>query len=139
MSKKRFYSIFCVIVCAVVFIYIHTDLDYHTHFYNGFSNIQPIQHKKYFVILSTSLKARYMFLLPFNVASWNKLGISAIIFLIGSQKEFEGHPKARATIKILQTMDVQIIFLESKRTSSVTMSQVKKIKPSKKVKTEAFF
>uniref|UniRef100_A0A914PGB8 Uncharacterized protein n=1 Tax=Panagrolaimus davidi TaxID=227884 RepID=A0A914PGB8_9BILA len=75
-------------------------------------------------MLSSSLKPRYLFLLPFTVASWNKLGVESVVVLTDDEKEFEKNGQAKETIKLLKELNAHIIYLMPERLSHTSLSQL---------------
>uniref|UniRef100_A0A914YTV1 Nucleotide-diphospho-sugar transferase domain-containing protein n=1 Tax=Panagrolaimus superbus TaxID=310955 RepID=A0A914YTV1_9BILA len=75
-------------------------------------------------MLSSSLKPRYLFLLPFTVASWKKLGVKSVVVLTDDEKEFELNGQAKKTIKLLKELNAHIIYLTPEKLSHTSLSQL---------------
>ena len=62
--------------------------------------------------------------LPFTVASWKKLNIEPIVVFVGKEEDFYSNFQSNLTINLLKEMNTYIIFLEPKKLSQTSFSQV---------------
>ena len=65
-----------------------------------------------------------MFLLPFTVKSWERIGVKAVVILIGKEAAFNIDKRSKETIQILNEMGTHIIYLQPERLSPTSLSQV---------------
>ena len=87
-------------------------------------NNDPLKH---LVILSSTINPRYLFVLPFTVASWKHLNTDAIVVLVVNEQEIKTKNYSRVAIELLEGLGAKIIYLSSERLSPVSLSQVSRL------------
>jgi hypothetical protein len=124
MQRILQYFLLSILLFLLFYVNFKSDASIYSHPFFAATKKENV------AILSSSLKPRYLFLLPFTVASWNKINVSTIIFLIGDQNEFERNKQAATTINFLKTMNTKIIYLKSEKLSPVSLSQIVRLFPA---------
>lgn len=94
----------------------------HTSF-KAVNNINnSVKEKQIFVILATSIRPRYRFLLPITVIFWQKLGVKAIVVLVKDKNDTDS--EMENTLIFLKELNVIIKIIYSNKLSSTSLSQV---------------
>uniref|UniRef100_A0A7E4W092 Glycosyltransferase family 8 protein n=1 Tax=Panagrellus redivivus TaxID=6233 RepID=A0A7E4W092_PANRE len=132
----------CFVGCAVVFhlIRISTNVSskrvnlliptFNTS-YSGISKTliykESIRRPRIASILTVSPSKRYLFVLPFVVAAWQKLGVEPIVIVVGDPDKLQKQHQAKLTIEILIELGAQVHFIQNETTTAPTLSQTSRL------------
>jgi hypothetical protein len=63
------------------------------------------------VVLACDLNMDFLIALPIAVLSWKRLGVRAVVILIGERSDFVSNAKIRLIYQMLQKMKVNLFLL----------------------------
>uniref|UniRef100_A0A914P1W0 DUF4350 domain-containing protein n=1 Tax=Panagrolaimus davidi TaxID=227884 RepID=A0A914P1W0_9BILA len=122
--KKRNYTLAAIAV-FILYIYFYVDFSSKENVGKTFAQIFDLNNlPKNLVIISATLNPRYLFVLPISIASWKKLGVQPIVILVGDKSAFYSNKQSRTTLQMLDEQNAYIQFIEPKKISPTSMSQV---------------
>uniref|UniRef100_A0A914WV05 Uncharacterized protein n=1 Tax=Plectus sambesii TaxID=2011161 RepID=A0A914WV05_9BILA len=80
-----------------------------------------------YAVLGCDNRLEYLFPLPVVVLSWRRLGIDALVILIGTKEQFESDIKLNYVLSALRELKIRIFFLNSSMAESFTLAQVSRL------------
>uniref|UniRef100_A0A914VBQ9 Uncharacterized protein n=1 Tax=Plectus sambesii TaxID=2011161 RepID=A0A914VBQ9_9BILA len=80
-----------------------------------------------YAVLASDHHFEYLFPLPMVVLSWRRLGIDALVILIGTKEQFESDKHLNYVLSSLRELKTRIFFLNSSLAESFTLAQVSRL------------